>query len=71
MQRNGKDFMYALAVSHALDTAPCGICRQMMLEQFSNPIIIVADHLGDIRGITSLQLLAFYSFAPKTSDDLG
>jgi cytidine deaminase len=58
-----KDFLEAMAISHDIDTAPCGICRQIMVEAFSNPIIIVADPEGNVRGVTSLKILMFWSFS--------
>jgi cytidine deaminase len=68
VERSGRKFIKALAVSHAEDTAPCGRCRQVMVEHCDNALVIVANTRGKIRRITSVKLLLPYAFAPS---DLG
>lgn len=68
VKRSGRKFIKALAVSHKGNTAPCGRCRQIMVEHCDNALVLVASPSGKIRGITSLKLLLGYSFTPS---DLG
>ncbi len=69
VQRMGRKFVRAVAVSHEGDTSPCGRCRQIM-EEFTdnNALVVVAAPNGEIRRITSLRILLPDAFDPK---DLG
>lgn len=69
VERMGRTFVRAVAVSHEGDTSPCGRCRQIM-EEFAdnNALVVVADPEGQIRRITSLRILLPDAFGPK---DLG
>ncbi len=66
--RSGRKFLVALACSHAGDTAPCGRCRQIMMEHADNCLVLTVDVDGKIRRITSLKTLLPYAFSPT---DLG
>lgn len=68
VKRSGRKFIQALAVSHEGDTAPCGRCRQIIIENCDNALIVVADTDGEIRRITSMGILLPYAFTPS---DLG
>ncbi|MCX6791563.1 MAG: cytidine deaminase [Candidatus Gottesmanbacteria bacterium] len=68
IQRMGRRFVRAVAVSHEGDTSPCGRCRQIMKEFSDNALVIIADPEGEIRRITSLRILLPDAFGPK---DLG
>lgn len=68
IKRSGRKFIEILAVAHKGNTAPCGRCRQIMVEHCDNALVLVASPSGKIRGITSLKLLLGYSFTPS---DLG
>lgn len=68
VQKSGRRFIKAIAISHQGDTAPCGRCRQILLEFCDNSIVIVADIEGKIRRITSMGILLPYAFKPT---DLG
>ena len=63
-----RKFLKAVAVSHTSDSAPCGRCRQIILEHCDNCLVITADENGKIRRITSVKALLPYSFGPG---DLG
>ena len=63
-----RKFLKAVAVSHTSDSAPCGRCRQIILEHCDNCLVITADEKGKIRRISSAQALLPYSFGPG---DLG
>lgn len=69
VERMGRTFVRAVAVSHKGDTSHCGRCRQIM-EEFTkdNALVVVADQNGEIRRITSLRILLPDAFGPK---DLG
>lgn len=68
VKKSGRKFIQALAVSHEGDTAPCGRCRQIIIENCDNALIVVADLDGKIRRITSMGILLPYAFTPS---DLG
>jgi len=68
IQRCGRKFIKALAVSHKENTAPCGRCRQIMIEHCDNALVLIVNTVGKTRGITSLKMLLGYSFTPS---DLG
>lgn len=57
VKRSGRKFIQALAVSHEGDTAPCGRCRQIIIENCDNALIVVADTDGKSAG---LPQWAFY-----------
>ncbi|MCH7730498.1 cytidine deaminase [Patescibacteria group bacterium] len=67
VKEGGRKFIKAIAVSHAKDTAPCGKCRQIIVEFCDNALVIVADSKGTIKRITSIKLLLPYAF---TASDL-
>lgn len=68
IDRNGRKFIRAIAISHEGDTAPCGRCRQILTEFCDNALVVVADTKGVIRRITSMEVLLPYAFKPS---DLG
>jgi cytidine deaminase len=68
VQKNGRRFIKALAVSHVSDSGSCGRCRQIIIEHCDNSIMVFADENGTIRKITSLKILLPYAFSPS---DLG
>lgn len=68
VQKLGRKFVKAIAVSHEGDTAPCGRCRQIITEFCDNALVVVADTEGIIRNITSVKTLLPYAFTPS---DLG
>ena len=68
VERMGRNFIEVVAVAHEGDTSPCGICRTVILEFGDNPLIVVADPLGNIRRVTSLEIIMPDAFGPK---DLG
>lgn len=68
VEKSGRKFLKALAVSHEGDSAPCGRCRQIMVEHADNCLVVTADPRGNIRRITSLKVLLPYAFTPS---DLG
>lgn len=61
-------FIRALVVSHATDTAPCGRCRQIIMEHCDNCLIVLVDPEGKINKITSARAILPYAFTPS---DLG
>lgn len=65
IEKHGRVFGRALAVSHEGDTSPCGRCRQIMQEFADNALIVIADPEGEIRRITSLRILLPDAFGPK------
>ena len=65
---SGRRFIKAIAISHPSDTAPCGRCRQILVEFCDNCLVIVANVEGKINRITSLKTLLPYAFSPS---DLG
>ncbi len=68
VEKSGRKFLLALACSHQGDTAPCGRCRQIMVEHADNCLVLTVDTEGEIRRITSLKTLLPYAFTPT---DLG
>ncbi len=68
VKKSGRKFIRALAVSHASDTAPCGRCRQILIEHCDDCVILMVNVDGTITGITNLKTLLPYSFSPT---DLG
>lgn len=65
VEKIGRKFLKALAVSHEGDTSPCGRCRQIMKEFSDNAIVVIADPEGKIRRITSLKILLPDAFGPS------
>jgi cytidine deaminase len=65
VQKNGRRFIKALAVSHTSDSGSCGRCRQIIIEHCDNAIMVFADENGTIRKITSLKTLLPYAFSPS------
>jgi len=68
VQRHGRKFVRALAVSHEGNSAPCGRCRQILLEHCDDCIVLMVNPKGKIYGITNLKTLLPYAFSPT---DLG
>lgn len=68
VKEGGRKFIKAIAVSHSGDTAPCGRCRQIIVEFCDNALVVVANNKGVINSITSIKLLLPYAFTPS---DLG
>lgn len=68
VHKSGRRFIRAIAVVHASDTAPCGHCRQIIMEHADNAVVLWADPAGKIFKITSLKLLLPHAFSPT---DLG
>jgi len=64
VERNGRKFLRALAVSHSGESAPCGGCRQRMAEHADNCIVMDVDPDGKIQSITSLKQLLPKAFTP-------
>lgn len=60
----GRKFLDFLVVSHEEDSDPCGHCRQVILEHCDNALIAVADAKGDIRRLSTIQLLQPSTFTP-------
>jgi len=65
LERNGRKFILALAVSHSGVSDPCGGCRQRMTEHADNCITMDVDVEGNIQSITSLKLLLPQAFTPS------
>lgn len=68
VKKTGRKFIRALAVSHASDSAPCGRCRQILIEHCDDCVVLMVGIDGTIHGITNLKTLLPYSFSPT---DLG
>lgn len=68
VKKSGRKFLVALACSHSGDTAPCGRCRQIMVEHADNCLVLTVKPDGEINRITSLKTLLPYAFTPT---DLG
>ncbi len=68
VEASGRKFLLALACSHHGDTAPCGRCRQIMMEHADNCLVLTVDTKGEMKRITSLKTLLPYAFSPS---DLG
>lgn len=60
----GRRFLKAIAVSHKGASAPCAHCRQIMGEHCDNCLVIITDPTGNIRQVTSLNLLMPDPFTP-------
>ena len=65
VEREGNEFIDAIAVSHKGDTAPCGRCRNIIAQFSNNCLVVVADTKGRIRNITSSRTLLPYAFTPS------
>ena len=68
VKKTGRKFVRAIVVSHASDTAPCGRCRQILLEHCDDCVVVMVKIDGSISGITNLKTLLPYAFSPS---DLG
>lgn len=68
VKKSGRKFITAIAVAHDGDSAPCGRCRQIILEHCDNTLVIIAYPNGKIRRITSVKLLLPLAFTPS---DMG
>lgn len=61
---NNRKFIVFLAVCHSGDSAPCGACRQEIVEHCDNALIIDVDPEGNPLITTSLKILFPYGFTP-------
>lgn len=64
VERNGRKFIAAVAVSLSGESGPCGGCRQRIAEHADNCIIMDVDTKGNIVSITSLKNLLPQAFTP-------
>jgi len=64
--KNNRRFIRALCVVTNSDdpSGPCHSCRQSLAEHADNALIIEANDKGEVKFITSLQLLSPKSFTP-------
>jgi cytidine deaminase len=60
-----RTFIKAIAVVHAGISAPCGRCRQIIMEHCDNCLIILANPAGEIHRITSAKIILPYAFTPS------
>jgi len=63
--QKSRKFLRALAVSHTDASAPCGHCRQIIVEHCEDCLIIVADEKQTIRYISSINILLPDKFTPS------
>ena len=63
---NNRKFIEAIAVAHDDRSAPCGSCRQKILEHCDDALVLVVSPIGEIRGITSAASLLPFGFTPKS-----
>jgi len=61
----GRRFIRAIAVSHPGKSGPCGGCRQRIAEHADNALVLDVDEEGNIKKLTSLNILLPYSFNPS------
>lgn len=59
-----RKFIEALAVCHSGESAPCGACRQEIVEHCDNTLIIDVDIKGKPVIVTSLKILFPFAFTP-------
>lgn len=64
MQTEGRKFIKAVAVCHAGKSAPCGRCRQIIVEHCDNAVVILVDTEGKIHTITSMSTILPQAFTP-------
>jgi len=60
----GRRFIEALVVCHSGESAPCGGCRQEIVEHCDNALIIDVDPEGKPITATSLKILFPFGFTP-------
>lgn len=60
-----RKFIRMVAVAHTDPSAPCGHCRQIIMEHCDNCVVIVADSEGTIRYSTSMKILLPKEFTPS------
>ena len=65
VKESGRKFIEAIAVSHSEESAPCGGCRQRIVEHADNCLILDVDGEGNIQAITSLKAMLPYAFTPS------
>lgn len=68
IQKSGRKFIRAIAVSTSSGGTPCGRCRQIIIEHCDNCLVVTANQEGKIQKITSIRVLLPYAFTPS---DLG
>lgn len=61
---NGRKFIEALVVCHSGESAPCGACRQEIVEHCDNALVIDVDPEGTPLAVTSLKILFPFGFTP-------
>lgn len=61
---NGRKFIEALVVCHSGESAPCGACRQEIVEHCDNALIVDVDPEGNSLAVTSLKILLPFGFTP-------
>ena len=64
VKRNGRKFIRAVAVVHTDTSAPCGHCRQILVEHCDNALIVLANEKGEVHTVTSLRFLLPLAFTP-------
>lgn len=62
---NGRKFVEALVVCHSGESAPCGSCRQSIIEHCDNAVVIDVDPDGTPITATSMKILFPYGFTPS------
>ena len=60
-----RKFLRAVVVTHVDTSAPCGHCRQIIMEHCDNCLVIVASETGVIRYISSMKILLPHEFTPS------
>lgn len=61
---NGRKFIEALVVCHSGESAPCGACRQEIVEHCDNAVIIDVNPEGKSLIVTSMRTLFPFGFTP-------
>lgn len=61
----GRKFIEALVVCHSGESAPCGSCRQTIIEHCDNAVIIDVDPEGNPVTATSMKILFPFGFTPS------
>lgn len=64
VERHGRKFIKAIAVSHSGESGPCGGCRQKIVKHANNCLVMDVDEEGQIVMITSIKILFPNAFTP-------
>jgi len=64
VQRSGRRFLEAMAISGTGGSGPCGRCRQKLQEHGDNVLMVKADAEGSILWVTSLAMYLPRPFNP-------